>query len=82
MSINPNKNSILTPQRPVPDVRLGYASTGQWEGPWLATSGHSDGSSRTIFPFREVNPCYGGNLDILRRYIPGQECLAWCEFNN
>ena len=29
MSINPNENSILTPQRPVPDVRLGYASTGQ-----------------------------------------------------
>ena len=29
VSINPNKNSILTPQRPVPDVRLGYASTGQ-----------------------------------------------------
>ena len=27
--INPNENSILTPQRPVPDVRLGYASTGQ-----------------------------------------------------
>ena len=24
MSINPNENSILTPQRPVPDVRLGY----------------------------------------------------------
>ena len=29
VSINPNENSILTPQRPVPDVRLGYASTGQ-----------------------------------------------------
>ena len=29
MSINPNKNSILTPQRPDPDVRLGYTSTGQ-----------------------------------------------------
>ena len=29
VSINPNKNSILTPQQPVPDVRLGYASTGQ-----------------------------------------------------
>ena len=29
MSINSNKNSILTLQRPVPDVRLGYASTGQ-----------------------------------------------------
>ena len=29
VSINPNKNSILTPQRPVPDVRLGYTSTGQ-----------------------------------------------------
>ena len=26
VSINPNENSILTPQRPVPDVRLGYAS--------------------------------------------------------
>ena len=26
VSINPNKNSILTPQRPVPDVRLGYTS--------------------------------------------------------
>ena len=24
VSINPNENSILTPQRPVPDVRLGY----------------------------------------------------------
>ena len=29
VSINPDENSILTPQRPVPDVRLGYASTGQ-----------------------------------------------------
>ena len=29
VSINPNENSILTPQRPVPDVRLGYTSTGQ-----------------------------------------------------
>ena len=29
VSINPTENSILTPQRPVPDVRLGYASTGQ-----------------------------------------------------
>ena len=29
VSINPNKDSILTSQRPVPDVRLGYASTGQ-----------------------------------------------------
>ena len=29
VSINPNKDSILTPWRPVPDVRLGYASTGQ-----------------------------------------------------
>ena len=28
VSINPNYNPILTPQRPVPDVRLGYASTG------------------------------------------------------
>ena len=28
VSINPNENSILTPWRPVPDVRLGYASTG------------------------------------------------------
>ena len=28
VSINPNQNSILTPQPPVPDVRLGYASTG------------------------------------------------------
>ena len=25
--INPDYNPILTPQRPVPDVRLGYAST-------------------------------------------------------
>ena len=24
VSINPNENSILTPQRPIPDVRLGY----------------------------------------------------------
>ena len=30
VSINSNKNSILTPQRPVPDVRLGYASTGRF----------------------------------------------------
>ena len=29
VSINPNWNSILTPQRSVPDVKLGYASTGQ-----------------------------------------------------
>ena len=29
VSINPNGNSILTPQLPVPDVGLGYASTGQ-----------------------------------------------------
>ena len=29
VSINPKENPILTPQRPVPDVRLGYASTGQ-----------------------------------------------------
>ena len=29
VSINPNENSILTPQRPVPDARLGYAPTGQ-----------------------------------------------------
>ena len=29
MSINPSYNSILTPWRPIPDVRLGYASTGQ-----------------------------------------------------
>ena len=28
VSINPNENSILTPQRPVPDARLGYTSTG------------------------------------------------------
>ena len=27
VSINPNENSILTPQRPVPDVRLGYTSS-------------------------------------------------------
>ena len=27
VSINPNGNSILTSQRPVPDVRLGYTST-------------------------------------------------------
>ena len=27
VSINPNYNPILTPQRPVPDVRLGYTST-------------------------------------------------------
>ena len=38
VSINPNKNSILTPQRPVPDVRLGYTSTGQSKGR-LATRG-------------------------------------------
>ena len=51
VSINPDYNPILTPQRPVPDVRLGYASTGQKQevqcgrnGPLLATSGHSDGS--------------------------------------
>ena len=29
VSINPKENPILTPQRTVPDVRLGYASTGQ-----------------------------------------------------
>ena len=29
VSINPNYNPTLTPQRTVPDVRLGYASTGQ-----------------------------------------------------
>lgn len=29
VSINPNENSILTPLRTVPDVRLGYTSTGQ-----------------------------------------------------
>ena len=29
VSINSNENSILTPQCLVPDVRLGYASTGQ-----------------------------------------------------
>ena len=29
VSINPNENSILTRLSPVPDVRLGYASTGQ-----------------------------------------------------
>ena len=29
VSINPNENSILTPQRPIPDVRLGYTPTGQ-----------------------------------------------------
>ena len=29
VSINPIWNPILTPQRTVPDVRLGYASTGQ-----------------------------------------------------
>ena len=29
VSINPNQNPILTPQLTVPDVRLGYASTGQ-----------------------------------------------------
>ena len=33
-SINSNKNSILTPQRPVPDVRLGYAPTGQNKIMW------------------------------------------------
>ena len=27
VSINPNENSILTPQHPVPDVRLGYTPT-------------------------------------------------------
>ena len=29
VSINLNKDSILTPQRSVPDVRIGCASTGQ-----------------------------------------------------
>ena len=29
VSINPDYNPILTPQRPVPDVRLGYTSAGQ-----------------------------------------------------
>ena len=29
MSINPNENSILTPQRPVPDARLGCTSAGR-----------------------------------------------------
>ena len=29
VSINPNQNSILTHQGTVPDVKLGYASTGQ-----------------------------------------------------
>ena len=42
VSINPNENSILTPQRPVPDVRLGYASTGQSRG----TSRMSGGNVR------------------------------------
>ena len=42
-------NPGLTPQRTVPDVRLGYASTGQSKilpgiGLLLATSGHSDAS--------------------------------------
>ena len=32
VSTNSNKNSILTLQRPVPDVSLGYASTGQITG--------------------------------------------------
>ena len=27
VSINPNEDSILTPQCPIPDVRLGYAPT-------------------------------------------------------
>ena len=54
MSINPNENSILTRLSPVPDVVLEYASTGQskimrGKGLLLATSGHSDGSYRTIF---------------------------------
>ena len=44
VSINPKENPILTPQRPVPDVRLGYASTGQCKiirgkGLFLATCG-------------------------------------------
>ena len=34
VSINPNENSILTLQRPVPDVRLGYAPTGQSKITW------------------------------------------------
>ena len=61
MPINPNENSILTPQRPVPDARLGCASTGQskkhsaaGKGCCEPGSGHSDGSWRTIFPFCEV----------------------------
>ena len=49
VSINPKENPILTPQRTVPDVRLGYASTGQrkikrGKGLLLATSGLSDAS--------------------------------------
>ena len=53
VSINPNENSILTPQRPVLDVRLGYASTGQSK--IMRGEGRCEPRADmqiTIFPFR------------------------------
>ena len=49
VSINPNYNSILTPQRPVPDVRLWYTSTGQCKIIWGKRVVVSHGR-----PFREI----------------------------
>ena len=49
VSINPNKNSILTSWRPVPDVRLGYTSTGQSKG---RLAGHSNPQTTQIYDRR------------------------------
>ena len=52
VSINPNENSILTPQRPVPDVRLGFTSTRRFPR-------RRESLSVRLFPFREVTPTSG-----------------------
>ena len=49
VSINPNENSILTPQRPGPDVSLRYTPTQHL--PWVRNF-----LSVRFFPFHEVTP--------------------------
>ena len=49
VSINPNENSILTLQRPVSDMRLGYTPTRRFPR-WR------ESLSVRLFPFREVTP--------------------------
>ena len=66
VSINPNEDSIRTPWSPVPDVRLGYASTGQSkimrggtpsEWPLVVSNGPCQSLKIKSFIFRLKNRC-------------------------